>query len=71
MKYNLKALKQRICNAQEEYPDGYIDPEFKEWLVGFEKELRRKLQLMEYLKLQNTVMDSQGFINFVKEILGE
>lgn len=66
MKYNLKNLKELVKEILQGEDDFYgVDPRFREWLDGFEKELRELLENLEYLYSIGTRED------LIKEILGE
>jgi len=65
LKYTLKNLKERMQKVCGEWPDSELDPDFKEWFQGFEKELRGLLKQ----PIGHFPMDYHR--QLIREILGE
>jgi len=68
MKFNLKMLKD-MMKQREESPDWSVDPDFKNWLEGFEAELREKLNTYK-TDYGSFYLHMSGYKE-IKEILGE
>lgn len=72
MKFNLKSLKALVEEAKGKGDFCEVDPKFLEWLECFEKELKEKLEGIEFVLKDSPLAPwFLGVKDTIKDVLGE